>query len=89
MEARIAGDPSLDLLVNNAGFGGRAGFVKGAPAEHIAMARVHVDATIRLTRAALPGMIDRGRGAVINVASVAAFSSASPGPCTAARRRSW
>ena len=77
VEARIAGDPSLDLLVNNAGFGGRAGFVKGAPAEHIAMARVHIDATIRLTRAALPGMIDRGRGAVINVASVAAFSSAS------------
>ena len=74
VEARIAGDPALDLLVNNAGFGGRAGFVKGAPAEHIAMARVHVDATIRLTRAALPGMIDRGRGAIINVASVAAFS---------------
>jgi short-subunit dehydrogenase len=72
--ARIARDPSLDLLVNNAGYGGRSGFVKGDAADHIDMARVHVEAAIRLTRAALPGMIDRGRGAVINVASVAAFS---------------
>jgi uncharacterized protein len=72
--ARIAADPALDLLVNNAGFGGKTGFAKGELAAHLDMARVHVEATIRLTKAALPGMIDRGRGAVINVASVAAFS---------------
>jgi len=76
-EARIAASPPLDLLVNNAGFGGRTSFAKGEAADHLTMVRVHVDATVRLTRAALPGMIDRGRGAVINVASVAAFSSAS------------
>jgi hypothetical protein len=74
VEARIAADPALDLLVNNAGYGGRTGFVKGETADHLTMAKVHVDATIRLTRAALPRMIDRGRSAVINVASVAAFS---------------
>jgi short-subunit dehydrogenase len=74
VEGRIAASPTLDLLVNNAGFGGRTGFVKGEAVDHLNMVRVHVDATVRLTRAALPGMIDRGRGAVINIGSVAAFS---------------
>jgi uncharacterized protein len=77
LEQAVAADTALDLLVNNAGYGGKTGFVKGDVAAHIDMARVHVEATLRLTKAALPGMIDRGRGAVINVASVAAFSPAS------------
>ncbi|MGE5740681.1 MAG: SDR family NAD(P)-dependent oxidoreductase [Candidatus Aminicenantes bacterium RBG_16_66_30] len=75
VEKRIAEHPALDLLVNNAGFGGRNGFVKGETADHLKMVGVHVDATIRLTKAALTGMIDRGRGAVINLASIAAFSA--------------
>ena len=75
VESRIAATPTLDLLINNAGFGGRTGFVKGEAADHLNMVRVHVEATIRLTRAALPGMIERGRGAVINIASIAAFSA--------------
>jgi len=74
VERRIAGETTLDLLVNNAGFGGRGGFVRGETADHLTMVQVHVTATVRLTRAAIPGMIARGRGAVINVASVAAFS---------------
>jgi len=74
LERALAADPALDLLVNNAGFGGRRGFVKSETSEHLNMLRVHIDATVRLTKAALPGMIDRGRGAVINLASVAAFS---------------
>lgn len=74
LESRVAAEPSLDLLVNNAGFGGRTGFVRGESADALGMVRVHVDASVRLARAALPGMIDRGRGAVINVASVAAYS---------------
>ncbi|RPI97864.1 MAG: SDR family oxidoreductase [Candidatus Aminicenantes bacterium] len=74
VESRIAASPTLDLLVNNAGYGGKTGFVNGGTADHLDMVRVHVEATVRLTKAALPGMIDRGRGAVINVASVAAFS---------------
>jgi short-subunit dehydrogenase len=74
VERVLAEDPALDLLVNNAGYGGRTGFVRGEAADHVAMARVHVEATVRLAHAALPGMIARGRGAIINVASVAAFS---------------
>lgn len=74
VERSIAGAADLDLLVNNAGFGNTAGFVRGEAAGHVDMLRVHVDATVRLTRAALPGMIARGRGAVVNVSSVAAFS---------------
>ncbi len=74
LERALTSDPALDLLVNNAGYGGKAGFVKAETADHLSMVRVHVDATVRLTKAALPGMIDRGRGAIINVASVAGFS---------------
>jgi hypothetical protein len=74
VEARLAAAPAIDLLVNNAGYGGRTGFAKGEVADHVSMLRVHIDAAVRLTKAALPGMIDRGRGAIVNVASVAAFS---------------
>ncbi len=74
VERLIAESPDLDLLVNNAGFGGRSGFVRGDVADHLRMVEVHVGATVRLTRAALPGMIARGRGGIINLASIAAFS---------------
>jgi short-subunit dehydrogenase len=74
LEKAIAESAALDLLINNAGYGGKTGFVRGEIADHIDMVRVHIDAAVRLTKAALPGMIDRGRGAVINLASVAAFS---------------
>jgi short-subunit dehydrogenase len=63
----------LELLVNNAGFGTMGGFV-GADAEaQLDMIRVHVMAPSCLTRAVLPGMLRRDRGAVINVSSLAAW----------------
>lgn len=74
VERRIAEDANLDLLINNAGFSGRSGFARGEVGDHLSMVQVHVTTTVRLTRAALPSMISRGRGAVINVASIAAFS---------------
>jgi uncharacterized protein len=78
VEARIAAtgdgaDTALAFLVNNAGFGIQGAFAESDIARHEAMIRVHVDATVRLTRAALPGMLARDCGAIVNVASLAAF----------------
>ncbi len=64
-----------DLLVNNAGFGQKGRFLEVPLDDELAMLRVHCEAILRLTYAALPAMRERGRGGVINVASVAAFFS--------------
>ncbi len=63
--------PQLDLLVNNAGFGTVGRFYRVNPEKEIAMVNVHMVAPVMLTRAALPGMVSRGQGGVINVSSVA------------------
>jgi len=70
---RIRSCDRLALLVNNAGFGLGAWYHKSALASQSAMARLHVLAPTHLTHAALRGMVARGRGAVINVSSVAAY----------------
>jgi len=75
LEKRIAED-SLELLVNNAGFGGYMPFVELDPDKAEELINLQVLAVTRLTRAALPGMIQRGCGAVINVSSRLGFSRA-------------
>jgi hypothetical protein len=77
VRGRIASADTLDLLINNAGFGGTGVFSKSDVAYALGMVRVQVDAAVSLSRAALDGMLARGRGAIINVASVAAFSAVS------------
>src|SRR5438128_7938132 len=77
VEEHVAGDNALELLVNNAGFGTTGPFARLAPDQEEAEIRLNGLALVRLTRAALPGMIARGRGAIINVSSLAAFV---PGP---------
>jgi short-subunit dehydrogenase len=52
------------------------------------MHRLHILATLLLTHAALPGMVERGAGAVINVASVAGFLI-SPGAVGYGASKSW
>lgn len=64
-----------DLVINNAGFGQRGRFLDVPVRDELTMLRVHCEAVLRLTHAALPRMNERGRGGVINVASVAAFFS--------------
>ncbi|MET8867117.1 SDR family oxidoreductase [Nonomuraea sp. NPDC004580] len=71
VEARLR--DGVDLLINNAGFG-NPGHFPDVPVEREArMLKVHCEAVLRLTLAALPGMRERERGAIVNVASVAAF----------------
>ncbi len=73
--ARIAAEPALELLINNAGFGQR-GAVWNANVDLLdQMHRLHVLAPIRLTHAALGVMVPKNRGGIINVASVAAFAA--------------
>ena len=71
---RLREDERIDLLVNNAGFGGYGPFAELEPTFADRLIGVHVRAPMRLTRAALPGMITRGRGAIVNVASLLALS---------------
>jgi len=74
--ARLDGR-AIDVLVNNAGFGTYGEFSEiDAGREHELIA-VNVDALVRLTHAVLPGMLARGRGGILNVASTIAFQ---PGP---------
>ncbi len=70
---RIAAEPRLTLLVNNAGFGARGLFWESEIEVQERMHRLHVMATVRLSHAALGNMVKRNAGGIINVASVAAF----------------
>ncbi|MFJ8002007.1 SDR family NAD(P)-dependent oxidoreductase [Streptomyces sp. NPDC096310] len=64
---------AVDLLVNNAGFANKGRFLDVPMADELTMLKVHCEAVLRLTSAAVGGMRTRGRGGVVNVASVAAF----------------
>ncbi len=86
VEQRVAEDTALALLVNNAGFAGYMPFIELEPDHAEELIRVHVIAVTRLTRAALPGMLSRGRGAVINVSSLLGFSASVPSSSPMPRR---
>jgi short-subunit dehydrogenase len=75
LAAALAGR-EVDVLVNNAGFGtyGRLSEV-GADRDHDLIA-VNVDGLVRLTHEVLPGMLARGKGKILNVASTIAFQPA-------------
>jgi len=66
---------NIDILVNNAGFGWRGEFTKMSTADALAMIQVNMTSLTHLTRLFLPGMIERKRGKILNVASTAAFQS--------------
>ncbi|MBS01656.1 MAG: short-chain dehydrogenase [Gammaproteobacteria bacterium] len=62
-----------DVLVNNAGMGEPGAFGASSPADNDALIDLNIRALVSLTSAALPGMLARRRGRILNVASVAAF----------------
>lgn len=72
---RVVSDGNLDLLLNNAGFGTYGTFAELDADREESEIRLNVIALVRLTRAALPAMIERGSGAIINVSSMAAFQA--------------
>jgi short-subunit dehydrogenase len=71
---------AVDVLVNNAGYGIAGAFAGSDEAEQLGMIDLNVRALVELTHAFWPGMLSRGRGGVLNVASTAAFQ---PGPLMA------
>ncbi len=73
LEERMARPGGIDLLVNNAGYGLGGNFVEIPLEQHLALIQCLELACIRLARAALPGMLARRHGAIINVASTAGF----------------
>lgn len=72
--AHLTGLPHLQMLVNNAGFGTKGYFFETPLQGQMQMSRLHVLAPVRLTHAVLSGMVERNRGIIINVSSVAAFA---------------
>ena len=64
---------AVEILVNNAGFGGAGSFAEGDVERDLAMLRVNVLALTELTGRLLPAMVARKRGRVLNLASTAAF----------------
>jgi short-subunit dehydrogenase len=85
---RIATDPRLVLLINNAGFGSKGLFWQSHLSIQEDMHRLHVMAPVRLTHAALRNMVARDAGGVINVASVSAFVR-NPGSVSYGATKSW
>lgn len=71
---------NIDVLVNNAGFGWRGEFAQMELSDILGMIQVNITTLTHLTRLFLPGMLDRKRGKILNVASTAAFQ---PGPMMA------
>jgi short-subunit dehydrogenase len=62
-----------DLLVNNAGLSTLGPAAEADPEAEMAMIELDVVAVVDLTVRFLPGMVERGRGGILNVASTAAF----------------
>jgi short-subunit dehydrogenase len=80
LERRIEEIDSLEMLVNDAGFGAYMPFAQLDPDKAEELINVQVLAVTRLTRAALPGMLTRKKGAIINVSSRLAFSASVDSP---------
>lgn len=70
---RATGGDAVDMLINNAGFGLGLRFDTNDIADEVRHLRLHNEVPLRLMHAALGGMLERGHGRIVNIASVAAF----------------
>lgn len=80
IERLTSADRPVDLLVNNAGIGVYGALASQDEERLRALLEVNVTAVVELTRAALPGLLARGTGGIINVGSTAGYL---PGPYSA------
>ena len=78
----------MEILVNNAGFGGSGSVHRTEPARVAQMVRLNCEALVDLQARFTPAMVERGRGAVINIASTAAFQPI-PGTSTYAATKAF
>lgn len=70
----------IDVLVNNAGYGGSGPFWQTSLERELRMIQLNIASLTHLTKLLLPGMLERRQGKILNVASTAAFQ---PGPLMA------
>lgn len=78
-ERLAAADDPIDLLVNNAGITLNRSFLRSTADDEERLLGVNVHAVMRLTHAALPGMVARRHGGIINVSSASGFAAVMPG----------
>ena len=74
VEAKLRQDASITLLVNNAGIGTHTPLLDSDVDKMTKMIELNVTALTRLTYAAVPGFVSRGKGAVINIASIVSIA---------------
>ncbi len=89
VEARLADlDSPIDLLVNNAGFGFQGAFHELDVNRESAVVDVNITAVLRLAHVAAAAMVSAGRGGILNVSSMAGFTS-TPGTATYAATKAF
>ncbi len=86
VEAVLRGDPSIAMLVNNAGVASRAPLLGADVDEMEAMITLNVTALTRLTYAVAPAFVARSTGTIINIASESASRLRGSMACTAPAR---
>ncbi|KMH51277.1 short-chain dehydrogenase/reductase [Klebsiella quasipneumoniae] len=88
VEQRLQHDPAIDLFINNAGTAKMAGFLASTPREHQAIHTLNTTALLRLSYAALAAFAPRGRGTLINIASILALHTL-PGSAVYSASKAW
>jgi short-subunit dehydrogenase len=88
VEARLAADPPIEMVVNNAGFGTFGNFHELPVDAEEREIRLNVLAVVRLSHAAAAAMVPRGHGSLVNVSSVAGVQPV-PGDATYAATKAF